>query len=236
MQQNNVKNFVFSSSATVYGLPQYLPLDEQHKTNANEITNPYGKTKYVVEQILLDLHKSDPTWNIIILRYFNPVGAHESGLIGEDPQGPPANLMPYVAQVAVGKRPHVNVFGNDYNTPDGTGVRDYIHISDLASGHSCAVRKLNEIPGLKIYNLGTGNGYSVLEMIVAMEKASGRTIEYKVCGRRPGDVASAYSNPKLAELELGWKAQRGLEEMCVDLWRWQEKNPNGFGDKNANFL
>jgi UDP-glucose 4-epimerase len=214
MKDHNVINFVFSSSATVYGSPKYLPLDEKHPCIGNEITNPYGKTKYVVEHILKDLCHAEKDWNVIILRYFNPVGAHESGLIGEDPQGPPANLMPFVSQVAVGRRPCVNVFGNDYETPDGTGVRDYIHITDLATGHSCAVKKLAEKPGLKIYNLGTGKGYSVLEMIKAMEAASGKTIPFEVCPRRAGDIGSVYADASLAEKELNWNAAKGLDDMC----------------------
>lgn len=228
MKENNVKNFVFSSSATVYGLPNYLPLDEKHSTIGDQITNPYGKTKYMVEHILKDLYTSDKSWNIIILRYFNPVGSHESGLIGEDPRGPPNNLMPYVSQVAIGRLPEVKVFGNDYDTPDGTGVRDYIHVCDLASGHSLAMKKLEESPGLKIYNLGTGKGYSVLEMITALEKASGKKIPFKVVERRPGDLANVYADASLAEKEMGWKATRGLDEMCRDLWNWQSKNPKGF--------
>lgn len=228
MRENNLKNFVFSSSATVYGTPQYLPLDEKHPTIGDQITNPYGKSKYVVEHILKDLYKSDNTWNIIILRYFNPVGSHESGLIGEDPRGPPNNLMPYISQVAVGKHPEVKVFGKDYQTPDGTGVRDYIHILDLATGHSAALKKIGENPGLKIYNLGTGKGYSVLEMIKAFEKASGKPVPYKVVDRRAGDIGEVYADSSLAEKELGWTATRGLDDMCRDLWNWQSKNPNGF--------
>jgi len=228
MKEYNCKNFVFSSSATVYGLPQYLPLDEKHSTIGDQITNPYGKTKYVVEHILKDLYQSDKSWNIVILRYFNPVGAHESGLIGEDPRGTPNNLMPFVAQVAVGRLPEVKVFGNDYDTPDGTGVRDYIHISDLASGHSLSLKKIQQNPGLKIYNLGTGKGYSVLEMISALEKISGKKIPFRVVERRGGDLASVYANPAYAHEELGWQATRGLEDMCRDLWNWQSNNPNGF--------
>jgi len=231
MKDNNVKNFVFSSSATVYGLPAYLPLDEKHTTIGDQITNPYGKTKYVVEHVLKDLYTSDKSWNIIILRYFNPVGSHESGLIGEDPRGPPANLMPYVSQVAVGRFPEVKIFGNDYDTVDGTGVRDYIHICDLASGHSLSLKKINENPGLKIYNLGTGKGYSVLEMIKAFEKASGKTIPYKIVERRNGDLASVYADCALAEKELGWTATKGLDDMCKDLWNWQSKNPKGFSSE-----
>lgn len=229
MNENEVFNLVFSSSCTVYGQPQYFPIDEQHPSEGNNITSPYGKTKYINETVFKDLYASNKRWNIITLRYFNPAGAHESGIIGEDPQDPRAlNLMPMIAQVAIGKRPIVRVFGSDYDTPDGTGIRDYIHISDLASGHSCAIKKLDEQPGFKVYNLGTGNGYSVLEMISAMEKATGLKIPYEICGRRVGDVARVFSDCKLAEKELGWKAKRGLNEMCVDLWRWQTKNPNGF--------
>jgi UDP-glucose 4-epimerase len=228
MKENNVKNFIFSSSATVYGKPAYLPLDEKHSTIGDEITNPYGKTKYVVEHILKDLYASDKSWNIMILRYFNPVGAHESGLIGEDPVGAPNNLMPYVSQVAVGRLPELKIFGNDYETPDGTGVRDYIHISDLARGHICALNKLREEPGLKIYNLGTGIGYSVLQMITALEKVSGKKVNSKVVERRPGDLGSCYANPALALEELGWSATKNLDDMCKDLWNWQSKNPTGF--------
>lgn len=232
MKKYNVKNFVFSSSATVYGTPQYLPLDEKHPTNGDQITNPYGKTKYVVEQILKDLYSSDNSWNIIILRYFNPVGAHESGLIGEDPRGPPNNLMPFISQVAVGRLPEVKIFGNDYNTPDGTGVRDYIHIYDLARGHSLSLKKITENPGLKIYNIGTGKGYSVLEMIEALEKSSGKKLKTRIVDRRTGDVPSVYADSSLATKELGWKAAKNLNDMCDDLWNWQSKNPNGFSTSN----
>lgn len=228
MREHNVKNFVFSSSATVYGIPAYLPLDEKHTTIGDQITNPYGKSKYVVEHILKDLYQSDKSWNIIILRYFNPVGAHESGTIGEDPKGAPNNLMPYVSQVAVGRLPELKVFGNDYDTPDGTGVRDYIHITDLAKGHNAAMKKLDENPGLKIYNLGTGKGYSVLEMIQAFERASGKKVAYKIVDRRPGDLGSVYADCSLAGKELGWRAEKDLDDMCKDLWHWQSKNPNGF--------
>lgn len=228
MRANNVKNFIFSSSATVYGTPQYLPLDEKHSRDGDQVTNPYGKSKFIVEHILMDLARSDKDWNICILRYFNPVGAHESGLIGEDPQGPPANLMPFVSQVAVGRRPEVNVFGTDYDTVDGTGVRDYIHIYDLAVGHVMALKKIEEGLGLKIYNLGTGNGTSVMEMIAAMEKASGKKIPFKNCPRRAGDIASCYAEPTLAFQEMGWKATKNVEDMCKDLWNWQQKNPMGF--------
>lgn len=227
MGENKVYNLVFSSSATVYGSPDKLPMDETHRTGAG-ITNPYGRTKYFNEEILKDLCKSDPCWNVIILRYFNPVGSHKSGQIGEDPQGPPNNLMPYVAQVAVGRRKELKVFGDDYDTPDGTGVRDYIHVVDLALGHLAALKKLAEKPGLKIYNLGSGKGYSVLDMVKALEKASGKKVPYVMAPRREGDLGTIYGDASLAEKELGWKAERDLNEMCEDLWRWQSMNPKGF--------
>ncbi|XP_064624259.1 UDP-glucose 4-epimerase-like [Lineus longissimus] len=229
MKEHNVKNLVFSSSATVYGTPEYLPLDEKHPVGG--CTNPYGKSKYFIEEILMDISKADKSFNIVILRYFNPVGAHKSGMIGEDPNGPPANLMPFVAQVAVGRRKELKVFGCDYDTPDGTGVRDYIHVVDLAVGHVAALKKLGENCGCKLYNLGTGKGFSVLEMAKALEKASGKTIPYVKVDRRPGDLGSVYSCTKLAEAELGWKAERGLDEMCEDLWNWQKKNPYGYKGK-----
>eukprot|EP01135_Chromosphaera_perkinsii_P005024 Nk52_evm1s311 gene=Nk52_evmTU1s311 len=228
MSKHGCKNIVFSSSATVYGDPKYLPLTEDHPLAP---TNPYGQTKFMVEQILKDVAVSDPEWNVVLLRYFNPVGAHKSGEIGEDPSGVPANLMPFVAQVAVGRREHVNVFGDDYDTKDGTGVRDYIHVVDLAKGHVAAVRHLKEKCGCVVYNLGTGAGYSVLDMIKAMEKSSGKTIPYKIAPRRPGDIASCYADPCLAQQALKWKAEYGLQEMCDDLWNWQIKNPNGYGKK-----
>ncbi|KAL2099222.1 hypothetical protein ACEWY4_005702 [Coilia grayii] len=212
MQAHGVHNVVFSSSATVYGDPQKLPIDENHPVGG--CTNPYGKTKYFIEEMIKDHCKAEKDWNAVLLRYFNPIGAHVSGQIGEDPQGIPNNLLPYVAQVAVGRRKHLNVFGNDYNTIDGTGVRDYIHVVDLAKGHIAALRKLEENCGCKVYNLGTGTGYSVLQMVKAMEKASGRQISYQIAPRRSGDVASCYADPQLAEKELGWKAQFGLERMC----------------------
>lgn len=224
MQKFNVKNFVFSSSATVYGNPERLPLDE---TCALSTTNPYGTTKLMQEQILNDLYHSDHSWNIALLRYFNPVGAHESGRIGEDPKGIPNNLMPYVAQVASGKLKRIGVFGNDYPTPDGTGVRDYIHVVDLAKGHVAAIKKLNT-PGVHIYNLGTGVGYSVLDMIHAFEKACQKTLPYEIMPRRAGDIASCYATSEKAEKELGWKAQYDLEKMCADQWNWQKNNPNGY--------
>ena len=225
------KNIVFSSSATVYGEPKSVPIREDFPTPG--CTNPYGWTKLMMEQVFRDVQKSDPEWNVILLRYFNPIGAHESGLIGEDPAGIPNNLLPYVAQVAVGRLPELNVFGNDYPTPDGTGVRDYIHVVDLALGHLKAIEKLEREPklGLKIYNLGTGHGYSVLQVVKAFEKASGRKVPYKICPRRSGDVAECWADPSLALKELGWKAERGIDEMCEDAWRWQKKNPYGYGKK-----
>ncbi|XP_048358105.1 UDP-glucose 4-epimerase isoform X2 [Sphaerodactylus townsendi] len=226
MKAHGVKNLVFSSSATVYGDPAYLPLDENHPVGG--CTNPYGKSKYFIEEMICDLCKAEQDWNAVLLRYFNPIGAHKSGRIGEDPQGIPNNLMPYVAQVAVGRREFLSVFGNDYNTADGTGIRDYIHVVDLAKGHIAALKKLEENCGCKIYNLGTGVGYSVLQMVKAMEKASGKELKYKIVARREGDVASCYANPALAERELGWKAVLGLDKMCEDLWRWQSQNPTGF--------
>lgn len=225
MKEFNCKNLVFSSSATVYGLPKSVPISEDFELSA---TNPYGRTKLFIEQILNDVYISDKSFNIIMLRYFNPIGAHISGKIGEDPNGIPNNLMPYVAQVAIGKLPYVNVFGSDYNTPDGTGVRDYIHVTDLAQGHIKAIEKLKTNPGIKVYNLGTGKGYSVLDMIKALEKASGREIPYKIQARRPGDIAECYADPKLAAEELNWTAKLGIEEMCRDAWNWQSTNPNGF--------
>ncbi|KAI4574473.1 hypothetical protein MJT46_003752 [Ovis ammon polii x Ovis aries] len=227
MRAHGVKNLVFSSSATVYGNPQYLPLDEAHPTGG--CTNPYGKSKFFIEEMIRDLCQADKAWNAVLLRYFNPIGAHASGCIGEDPQGIPNNLMPYVSQVAIGRREVLNVFGNDYDTEDGTGVRDYIHVVDLAKGHIAALRKLKEQCGCRIYNLGTGTGYSVLQMVQAMEKASGKKIPYKVVARREGDVAACYANPSLALKELGWSAALGLDRMCEDLWRWQKQNPSGFG-------
>nr|CAD7261258.1 unnamed protein product [Timema shepardi] len=229
MNKHNVKKLLYSSSATVYGTPQQLPLTENHPTGLG-CTNPYGKSKYFVEEILKDLVTSDKLWSVISLRYFNPVGAHESGLIGEDPQGVPNNLMPYIAQVAVGRRPDLKVYGNDYDTPDGTGVRDYIHIQDLAVGHLDAAKKLlsPSFSGFKAYNLGTGSGLSVLQLVKAFEEASGRKIPYEIVGRREGDIAYCYSDASLAKRELGWEAKKGLKEMCEDVWRWQSKNPQGF--------
>lgn len=225
MAEFNVKSLVFSSSATVYGDPASLPILEDFPTGA---TNPYGQSKLMVEHILADLHHSDPSWNIARLRYFNPVGAHESGLIGEDPNDIPNNLMPFIAQVAVGKRAQLSVFGNDYPTHDGTGVRDYIHVVDLAHGHLKALEKLATRPGLVTYNLGTGQGYSVLDMVNAFEKASGKTIAYTIAPRRPGDIAACYASPDHARDSLGWQAKHNLEDMVSSSWHWQSSNPNGY--------
>ena len=226
MAARGVRQLVFSSSATVYGEPQRLPLTEDHPLAA---TNPYGQTKLAIEHMLRELAASDPQWRIGILRYFNPVGAHDSGLIGEDPRDVPNNLMPYVAQVAVGRRDHLSVWGDDYPTPDGTGVRDYIHVVDLALGHLRALQALAAAPGCWAVNLGTGTGYSVLDMVRAFERASGRAVPYRVAPRRPGDVAACYADPTLARERLGWRAERGLEAMCRDAWRWQSGNPAGYG-------
>ena len=228
MREHGVKNIVFSSSATVYGDPAQIPITES--CPKGQPTNPYGWTKSMLEQVLTDVHTSDNEWNVILLRYFNPIGAHKSGKIGEDPKGIPNNLVPYVAQVAVGKRECLGVFGNDYDTPDGTGVRDYIHVVDLADGHVKAIKKLDENPGVAIYNLGTGNGYSVLQVVSAFEKVCGHPIKYEIKPRRDGDIATCYCNPEKAEKELGWKAQYGIAEMCEDTWRWQSSNPNGYGE------
>jgi len=225
MAAYHVKNIVFSSSATVYGNPAQLPITEEFPLAA---TNPYGNSKLFIEYILQDLHTADNTWNIVLLRYFNTVGAHASGQIGEDPNDIPNNLMPFVAQVAAGKRSELSVFGNDYPTPDGTGVRDYIHVVDLALGHVKAINKLVTNPGVAIYNLGTGKGYSVLEMVQAFGKVSGSEIPYKIVARRPGDIAACYADPGKAKRELGWEAGIKIEEMCRDSWNWQSKNPNGY--------
>jgi UDP-glucose 4-epimerase len=227
MAAAGVKNLVFSSSATVYGDPATVPIREGFPLSA---TNPYGRSKLIIEEILRDLHVSDATWNIALLRYFNPVGAHPSGRIGEDPNGIPNNLMPYVAQVAVGKLPQLRIFGNDYPTADGTGVRDYIHVVDLARGHLAALRRLEAAPGVVVYNLGTGHGYSVLDMVAAFERASGRPVPYEIVARRAGDIAVCYADPALAKAELGWQAQFGIDAMVRDSWRWQSENPQGFGD------
>jgi len=225
MQEQDVKTIVFSSSATVYGDPASVPIKE---TFSLSCTNPYGRTKLMIEEMLRDLHTADPQWNVALLRYFNPVGAHPSGRIGEDPEGIPNNLMPYISQVAIGKLQKLSVFGNDYPTPDGTGVRDYIHVVDLATGHLRALEKLKEHPGVVTYNLGTGQGYSVLEMISAFESACGRPIPYRITERRPGDIAQCYADPTLARAELGWQTQFGLQEMCRDSWHWQVANPRGY--------
>lgn len=228
MAAAKVFNFVYSSSATVYGEPKSLPIKESHPTG--NCTNPYGKSKYFTEEMLKDLCASDERWNVVSLRYFNPVGAHPSGRIGENPNGEPNNLMPYISQVAVGKRTKLRVFGNDYDTPDGTGVRDYIHIMDLAEGHVYAIRQLygDRIAGFATYNLGTGKGFSVLDLVNAFAKASAREIPYEIVPRRAGDIATSYADVALAKEALGWTAKRGLDEMCSDTWRWQRDNPNGF--------
>jgi UDP-glucose 4-epimerase len=225
MDRAGVRNLVFSSSATVYGDPASVPIREDFPLSA---TNPYGATKLHIEDMLRDLHRADPRWSVALLRYFNPVGAHESGRIGEDPNGEPNNLMPYVAQVAVGKREQLRVFGDDYDTPDGTGVRDYIHVMDLAEGHLAALDALARDGGLITTNLGTGRGYSVLEMVRAFAAASGREVRYQIVERRPGDVASCYADPAHAKQVLGWEAKRGIDTMCADHWRWQSENPNGY--------
>ena len=225
MARYDVKNIVFSSSATVYGDPQTVPIQENAPRFA---VNPYGRTKLLTEDILFDLYRADPSWNGALLRYFNPIGAHPSGRIGEDPKGIPNNLVPFVAQVAVGKRPYLKVFGNDYPTPDGTCIRDYIHVVDLAIGHLKALEKLTSNPGIVPYNLGTGRGSSVLEVVHAFEKACGKKIPYQFSPRRPGDAVTCFADPTLAEKELKWRAERGLDEMCVDVWRWQSNNPDGF--------
>jgi len=225
MKKHGVYNIVFSSSATVYGDPHEVPIKENFSLSA---TNPYGRTKLFIEEILRDLHVSDDNWNVALLRYFNPVGAHKSGRIGEDPNDIPNNLMPYITQVAVGKLDELSVFGDDYPTHDGTGVRDYIHVVDLALGHLKALEKLQTNPGVVTYNLGTGQGYSVLDVVKAFEKASGQNIPYQITDRRPGDIASCYADPSKAEKELGWKAERTLVDMCKDAWRWQSQNPEGY--------
>jgi UDP-glucose 4-epimerase len=225
MKDSNVKNIVFSSSATVYGVPKQVPIKEDFPLGA---TNPYGRTKLFIEQILGDVYNSDIEFNIVLLRYFNPIGAHKSGIIGEDPNGIPNNLMPYITQVAVGKLPELMVYGNDYDTPDGTGVRDYIHVTDLAIGHIKAIDKIKQNCGLKVYNLGTGRGYSVLEVINAFKEANGIDIPYRITERRSGDIATCYADPSLAEKELGWQAELGITEMCADSWNWQKNNPKGY--------
>ncbi|AST93406.1 UDP-glucose 4-epimerase GalE [Sutcliffiella cohnii] len=227
MKKNDVKKLVFSSSATVYGMPESVPISEDFPLSA---TNPYGRSKLMIEEILRDLYVSDSTWSISLLRYFNPIGAHESGKIGEDPNGIPNNLMPFITQVAVGKLPNLQVFGDDYDTVDGTGVRDYIHVVDLAKGHLKALEKVKKTTNVDAYNLGTGQGYSVLEMVQAFEEASGKEVPYRIINRRPGDIGECYADPTKAEKELGWKAEKGIEEMCRDSWRWQSNNPNGYGE------
>ncbi len=227
MKKHGCNKLVFSSSATVYGTPKSVPISEDFELSA---TNPYGQTKLMIENILRDVCKADEGFNVVLLRYFNPIGAHESGLIGEDPRGIPNNLLPYVSQVAVGKLKELSVFGNDYPTKDGTGVRDYIHVVDLARGHIKAIEKLTTNPGIVTYNLGTGKGYSVLDVVRAFEKASGKKVPYRIAERRPGDIAECYANPEKARSELGWEAKYGIERMCEDSWRWQSTNPNGYED------
>ena len=226
MRGHGIKNIIFSSSATVYGDPAFVPITEE--CPKGKITNPYGQTKGMLEQILTDLNVADPEWNVVLLRYFNPIGAHESGLIGEDPKGIPNNLVPYIAQVAVGKLQCLGVFGDDYPTHDGTGVRDYIHVVDLAKGHVKALKKLAPGSGVSIYNLGTGNGYSVLDVLHAYEKACGKTLPYEIKPRRAGDIATCYCDASKARDELGWVAEKGIEDMCADSWRWQSENPDGY--------
>ena len=225
MKKYNVTRFIFSSSATVYGIPDHMPLDESMPTSA---TNPYGWTKYMIERILTDASNANPNWSIVILRYFNPIGAHESGQIGEMPNGIPNNLLPYIQQVALGKLPYLHVYGNDYPTKDGTGIRDYIHVVDLARGHVLALKKFEEKPDVRIYNLGTGDGYSVLDVFHAFEKACGKELPFEFKPRRNGDIPECYCNPTKAFKELGFKAQYGIEKMCEDSWRWQSSNPNGY--------
>ena len=229
MRKHNVKNIIFSSSSTVYGEPETMPITEQCPKGV--CTNPYGWTKWMLEQILMDVQKADPEWNVLLLRYFNPIGAHESGRIGEDPKGIPNNLLPYVAQVAVGKLEKLGVFGDDYDTPDGTGVRDYIHVVDLAKGHVAALAKIDEKCGCKVYNLGTGKGYSVLEVVHAFEKACGHEIPYEIKPRRAGDIAMCYAQCDLAKEELGWQAQYDIDDMCQSSWKWQSSNPDGYQTK-----
>lgn len=228
MRKHGCKNIIFSSSATVYGDPAIIPITEQ--CPKGHCTNPYGQTKSMLEEVLMDVQKADPEWNVVILRYFNPIGAHQSGKIGENPNGIPNNLMPYITQVAIGKRPELGVFGSDYDTHDGTGVRDYIHVCDLAAGHVCALKAIQRNCGLGIYNLGTGHGYSVLDVVKAFEKANGVRVPYSLKPRRPGDIATCYCDPTKAKEELGWVAQYGIEEMCRDSWNWQKNNPNGYED------
>lgn len=229
MKEVGVKNIIFSSSATVYGNPKSVPITEDFPKG--ECTNPYGWSKSMMEQIMTDLQKSDPEWKVVLLRYFNPIGAHKSGKIGEDPRGIPNNLLPYIAQVAVGKLDYLRVFGDDYKTHDGTGVRDYIHVVDLAKGHVCAIDKIDELDGVSIFNLATGKGYSVLDVVKAFEKASGKEIPYKIVGRREGDIAECFADAKKARDILGWQAEYGIDQMCQDSYNWQEQNPNGYEER-----
>ncbi len=226
MRNNGCKNIIFSSSATVYGDPAIIPITEE--CPKGQCTNPYGWTKSMLEQVLMDVQKADPEWNVVLLRYFNPIGAHESGLIGENPNGIPNNLMPYITQTAIGMRKELGIFGDDYDTPDGTGVRDYIHVVDLATGHVAALKAIEKKEGLAIYNLGTGHGYSVLDVVKAFEKANDLKVPYVIKPRRPGDIATCYCNPAKAKAELGWEAKFGIEEMCRDSWNFQKNNPNGY--------
>ncbi len=228
MEEVGVKNIIFSSSATVYTADNEMPLRETSRTGG--CTNPYGWTKYMTEQILSGMANADKDWSIVLLRYFNPIGAHESGLIGEDPRGIPNNLMPYITQVAIGRRAFLSVYGNDYDTPDGTGVRDYIHVVDLSKGHVAAVKYATEHTGCEVFNLGTGHGYSVLDMVKTFSRVNGLELPYKIVDRRPGDIATCYADPSKSAEVLGWKAEKGLEEMCRDSWRWQSQNPQGFGE------
>ena len=226
MRNNGCKNIIFSSSATVYGDPAIIPITEE--CPKGKCTNPYGQTKSMLEEVMIDLQKADNEWNVVLLRYFNPIGAHKSGLIGENPNGIPNNLMPYITQTAIGLREELGVFGNDYDTPDGTGVRDYIHVCDLAAGHVAALKAIEGKAGLAIYNLGTGHGYSVLDVVKAFETANGLKVPYSIKPRRPGDIATCYCNPAKAKAELGWEAQFGIEDMCRDSWNFQKNNPNGY--------
>lgn len=232
MAKQGVKKLIFSSSATVYTAGNPMPLREDATTG--NCTNPYGWTKYMGEQILRDIAVADPDWSIVLLRYFNPIGAHESGLMGEDPKGTPNNLMPFISQTAIGRRDYLRVFGNDYDTPDGTGVRDYIHVVDLAKGHTAAIRWLNDHTGVEVFNLGTGTGYSVLEMVRVFETVNQVRVPYQIVSRRPGDLATCYADPAKSRSLLGWKAERGLEDMCRDSWRWQKKNPHGYAEGSAS--
>ena len=226
MRNNGCKNIIFSSSATVYGDPAMIPITEE--CPKGKCTNPYGQTKSMLEEVMIDVQKADPEWNVVLLRYFNPIGAHKSGLIGENPNGIPNNLMPYITQTAIGMRKELGVFGNDYDTPDGTGARDYIHVCDLATGHVAALKAIERKAGLAIYNLGTGHGYSVLDVVKAFEKANGLKVPYSIKPRRPGDIAMCYCNPAKAKAELGWEAEFGIEDMCRDSWNFQKNNPNGY--------